>query len=89
MADLAFQSDELDLEEWERAGARSMFMQIQNGTLGRLPTASELIEKLRAEGKDDSLLAAALLLTLPEYRRVADVLKEVEAPRGPKIRRRR
>lgn len=82
---LAFQEDELDLDEAEKAAARQLYM-----TPGSVqPSASELIEKLRKDGRDQAVLECALGLPLDEYRRVEEVFREVDPPAGRQIRRSR
>lgn len=76
MAELAFQSEELELEEWQRAGARHLYNLIQDGMAGRPPTASELIRSIQKQGQDSALLESALLLPLDEYRQVEEVYKK-------------
>ena len=84
MAEPAYLSEELDLQEHQRVGA-ALLARLNSET----PTAAQLIEKLRRDGRDDAVLECALLLTLDEYRRVEEVFKQVEPPRRPQIRRRR
>lgn len=85
MTELAFQSDELDLNEVEKASARDLYR-----TPGVMqPTAAELIGILRTHGRDQAVLEVALTLPTEEYRRVEEVYREVDPPSGPKIRRSR
>lgn len=77
---LAFQSDELDLTDADRAAARQQYQQLQAGQLGEFPTAAKLIEGLRKRGvRDDTYLTSALVLDLDEYRRVEEVYKGLPA----------
>lgn len=74
--ELAFQSDELDLEEWERAAANRQYQEIRRGILGRMPTASDLIELIRKNGPLSGYLESAWLLPLEEFWRVEEVHRE-------------
>lgn len=85
MTELAFQSEELALSEAEQAAARNLAETPGTTT----PTASELIESLRKNGRDQAILEVALALPLEEYRRVEEVYREVDPPRAPSIRRKR
>lgn len=81
----AYESDELDLTESERASVRNLA-----STPGsEQPTASVLIAKLRKDGRDQAVLECALGLPLEEYYRVEEVYREVDPPRGPSRRRAR
>lgn len=81
----AYESDELDLSEAERASVRDLAS--TPGT--EQPTAGELIEKLRKDGRDQAVLECALALPLEDYYRVEEVYREVDPPRGPSRRRSR
>lgn len=85
MTELAYQSDELGLDEADKASARNLYM--TPGTMQ--PTAQELINILRTHGRDQAVLEVALTLPLDEYRRVEEVYREVDPPTLPKIRRSR
>jgi hypothetical protein len=83
MSELAFQSEELPLEEWERAAARTDYM------AGRVVPVERLIEGLRKHGhKVDGYIESALLLPLDQYRSVAEVHASLPDQPGGKIRRR-
>lgn len=79
----AFQDEEVELTEAERACARHLYVNVGP------TTADTLIEKLRKDGRDQAVLEVALLLPTDEYRRVEEVYREVDPPPRPKIRRRR
>lgn len=81
----AFQSEELNLEDWERAAARAQYLAFSN----RLQ-ADELIIAMQKHGhKVDGYLDSALCLPLADYRRVKTVYDALPEPDLPRTRRRR
>lgn len=84
MTELAFESEELDLNDAERACARSEYRQFGPAN------AAELIAGLRRNGhKTDGYVESALCLSLEDYRRVVEVHKSLPDPPRPMIRRKR
>lgn len=76
MSELAFESDALDLADWERAGARLQYEEVQSGIMGSLPTAVDLIECIQRHGPLAGYLESARLLPVEEYWRVEEIHRE-------------
>lgn len=84
MAEPAFESDELQLSEAEKVGARMMYAQFGP------PSEEVLIKNLRRIGhKADGYLETALGLPLDAYKRVLEVYKSLPAPPQRSYRRRK
>lgn len=84
MSQIAFKSDELELEDWERAAARAQFL------WAGMSDPDALIQGLRQHGhKVDGYVESALTCTLDDYNRVKEVYDSLPEPDLPKTRRRR